>query len=84
MDIYVHNRLCSAEEVEDIQISRIHKIRIIRYQEAADDKHRLKLSDLGSHSGHRKGGGNAIRRLRRKVGKCCSYNRLADTNEKIF
>ena len=45
MDIYVHNRLCSAEEVEDIQISRIHKIHILRYQEAADEKHRLKRSD---------------------------------------
>ena len=36
MDIYVHNRLCSAEEVEDIQISRIHKIHILRYKEAFD------------------------------------------------
>ena len=78
MDIYVHNRLCSAEEVEDIQISRIHKIHILRYQEAADEKHRLKRSDLGSHSGHRRGGGNANHRFRRKVGKGCSYNRLAD------
>ena len=37
MDIYVHNRQCSAEEVEDIQISRIHKIHILLYQEAADE-----------------------------------------------
>ena len=48
MDIYmystlyiVHNRLCSAEVVGDgdIQISRIHKIHILLYQEAADEKH---------------------------------------------
>ena len=38
--IYVHNRLCSAEVVGDgdIQISRIHKIHILLYQEAEDEK----------------------------------------------
>ena len=51
MDIYVHNRLCSVEVVGDIQISRIHKIHILMYQEAADEKHRLKRSRYVSYEG---------------------------------
>ena len=71
MDIYAHKDLAL---LRWLKISRIHKICIALYKEAAEEQHRLKeirygftfFLVFGSHSGSRKGGGNAKYRFRRR------------------